>query len=282
MGPELIEQLVAHLVATHGLRKVRLTGGDPTTRRDFVEIISRISAIEGIEELCATTNGLTLLRDAEKLKRAGLDRVNVSLDSLDSERFTALTGVRGLGRVVDGLSAAKAAGLSPKVNAVVTRGFNELELPALARFGAELGIPIRYIELMPMGPLAQHWRDRFVAEGEMRRILANADVSLGEDLPQGTSAARRCEAEFDDGLRGELGFITPMSCDFCARCDRLRVGSDGSIYPCLMDEARGTLLPALRPVFDPARCDELLAKAYTRKAPVHPSVGVSIMTRVGG
>lgn len=278
--------IAGHLAAHHGLRKVRLTGGDPSMRPDLADIVAAVAAPAGIGEVAMTTNGLTLARDAGRLRRAGLARVNLSLDSLDGERFAALTGVKALGRVLDGLDAALAEGLAPKLNCVVVRGFNDAELPDLVRFALAKGVVLRFIELMPMGPLAGRWAGRFVAADEMIETLHAAGLVLGEALPQGHDAARVHPVLTPEGARGRVGFITPMSCNFCAACDRLRLGSGGEIYPCLMDRPRGSLLPALRPAFGPApdaeRFDAALRAAYADKAPVHPHDGVGVMTAIGG
>lgn len=279
---EEIEQLVRHLVRAHGLRKVRLTGGEPTIRPDLLEIIQRLAAIDGIEDLALTTNGLTLPKQARSLAAAGLKRVNVSIDSLDRQRFAEMTGVDGLDRVLAGIVAARDAGLDPiKLNTVIVRGENEAEIPGLARFAAREGLVLRFIELMPMGPLAHNWSERFVAERDMWALL---DPILRRRTPQPhiASAARYHDVVLDDGGRVRLGFITAMSCPFCDSCNRLRVTSDGAIYPCLFGESAGSLLDALRPRFDPAALDQALRNALRDKAPEHGVTGLTIMTHIGG
>lgn len=277
-----IGSLVKHLVNEHGLTKVRLTGGDPTARPDLLDIIGRIAHINGIRDLAMTTNGLTLASHAQAYKRAGLNRVNVSLDSLDVDRFARMTGVDALPRVLDGIDAALDAGLSPvKINTVVLRNENLDDLPALVMFAASRGIEIRFIELMPMGPLADRWADRYVPAAQMRNALA--DITAGwQAVPQGSDSARVYDATLNDGRHARVGFITPMSCNFCSACNRLRITSDGSVYPCLMDQPRGNVADALRPRFDADRFDRLLSDALQAKAPEHPAVGVSVMTQIGG
>jgi len=274
-------QLASHLVRRHGVRKVRLTGGEPTARGDLAEIISRLSSIDGLEELAMTTNGLTLARDAALLRRKGLKRVNVSLDSLDAAVFAAITGANALHLVLEGISAALAAGLPVKLNCVVLRGRNLDELPRLVAWAAARSLEIRFIELMPMGPLAGMWRRYFVSEAEMRRVLETC-VAQWRPLARTTGAARRWEAVMHSGARTVVGFISAMSCPFCDRCDRLRIGADGSVYPCLMDRPAGTLLEAVRPVFDADRVDALLARWLRNKAAQHGPAGCGIMTGIGG
>lgn len=278
------EALVRHLAAHHGLHKIRLTGGDPSMRQDLPALIATLRAVPGIDEVCLTTHGLTLVRDAKQWRDAGLSRVNVSLDSLDPQRFQALTGVRGLSRVLDGITKAQQAGLSPQINSVVVRGVNDVELPNLVCEAARRGVPLRMIELMPMGPLSEFWKGRYVDEMEMRECLWQAGLVLGEDLPQGSRAARFCPVITPEGARGTIGFITPMSCDFCDRCDRLRLGSQGEIYPCLMDAPRGSVMDAFSAegILDPVVLEDRLLHAYQQKSEVHPAQGVAVMTGIGG
>lgn len=277
-----IECVVRHLVSRHGVEKVRLTGGDPTARGDLVEIIARLAVITGLRDLAMTTNGLSLATHARDYARAGLRRVNVSLDSLDAGRFARITGIDGLARVVAGIDAARAAGLKPiKINTVVLRGRNEDQLPDLVRFAADRGLAIRFIELMPMGPLAADWETRYVPAHEMRERL-DAVAARWSVLSRGSESAERYDVTLSDGRHVEVGFITPMSCNFCAACNRLRLTCDGSVYPCLMDEPRGSILPAVRPRFDAQRFDRILDDALAAKASEHPAQGVTVMTTIGG
>lgn len=282
LGIEEIGRLVEHLVARHGLHKVRLTGGDPTSRADLLSIIERIRDIPGIHDLAMTTNGLTLAARARQYADAGLDRVNISLDTLDRRRFAALTGVDGLDRVIRGLDAALDAGLRPvKLNAVVIRGQNDRDLPSLVRIAAAKGVEMRFIELMPMGPLAESWEQRFVPERTMRETI-DPIVTSWTPIEQGHDAARRFVVRLDDGANAVVGFITPMSCNFCSACNRIRIAADGRLYPCLMDKPVGTLLPAIRPRFDPRMLDAIIAGGLAGKRDEHPHDGHAIMTHIGG
>jgi cyclic pyranopterin phosphate synthase len=279
---EEIGTLVRHLAAHHGLRKVRLTGGDPTSRPELSAILRELAAVPGLADLAMTTNGLTLASRAAEYAAAGLRRVNVSLDSLDRERFRRLTGVDGLARVLAGLCAAEAAGLAPlRLNTVVVRGQNEQDLPGLVTFAATHGWEIRFIELMPMGPLADQWAARYVPEAEMRTLLAPV-VSTWAPLPTAADAARRWRATLRDGRTATVGFITPMSCHFCAACNRIRVAADGTLQPCLMGAPGPSLLPALRPHYDARRLDELLTAGLAAKQPVHAAHGQLPMIQIGG
>jgi cyclic pyranopterin phosphate synthase len=282
LSADEIESVVRHLARRYGLRKVRLTGGEPTARKDHVDVLRRIKAISGIGEVALTTNGLTLARGAEEYKAAGLDRVNVSLDSLDPRRFAGITGIDGLSRVLGGIRAVQAAGLTPvKTNTVVLRQENDDELPSIVRWAAAMEVEARFIELMPMGPLAAEWQDRFVSESEMRQRLAK-EVTSWVRLPRSSASAVRYKVGLRSGASAVIGFITPMSCNFCARCDRIRLSSDGTLYPCLMDRAAGDIRSAVRPRFQPELLDRILAEAYRGKAAEHPRTGAGIMTHIGG
>lgn len=277
-----IVALVRHLVVRHGVTKVRLTGGEPTSRANLPQLVRRLSEIDGLDDLAMTTNGLSLATQAAALADAGLRRVNVSLDSLCPETFARITGVGGLEQVLHGIDAAVSAGLTPvKLNVVVVRGENDQELPGLIEFAAERQLEIRFIELMPMGPLADRWTDRFVSEGEMRDRLVGT-VASWQPLPAAADSARRFSLRLENGRQATVGLIAPVSRPFCDRCNRIRIASDGAVYPCLMGPEAGTLLPALRPVFNPAAVDELLKVRLTEKAAQHPVAGVAVMGHLGG
>ncbi len=279
-----LEFLVAHLHHRFTLRKLRLTGGEPTTRQDLCQVVARMKRL-GIGDVAMTTNGLTLERQHAALTQAGLDRVNVSIDTLDRERFARLTGVDGVKRVVAGIRSAVDAGrLGVKLNAVVVRGENDLDLGALLLFAAGLGVTMRFIELMPMGPLAGLWEQRYVSEARMRVLLEGVvrrwllAEGGGDAAPD---AARVARAELFDGRVVQVGFVTPMSNHFCGSCDRLRLTADGGVYPCLMDESRGNMTLAVKRR-DAQEIDRVLAAAYGDKAASHPPAGPAVMTHLGG
>ena len=277
-----IEALVLHLVSRHGLRKVRLTGGEPTSRPDLIEIIDRLARIDGLAEVVMTTNGLKLARLASALADAGLHRVNVSLDSLDPPTFRQITGVDGLPHVLAGIDAATNAGLTPvKLNTVVLRGRNHDELPAMVRFATDRGLEIRFIELMPMGPFADNWSQGYVSATEMRKIV-DPVVDRWQPLPQGTASAKRFRVRLTNGQTATVGFVTAMSCNFCVSCDRVRIAADGAYYPCLMNQATGNLATALRPLPIPAKIDHILQDGLLGKALHHPRTGSAVMTLIGG
>ena len=276
-----LETLARFVVERRGIRKIRLTGGEPTTRPELIPIVERLASIEGLGELTMTTNGLTLARAARDLRAAGIDRVNVSIDSLDPERFARLTGVRGLERVVAGIDAAAEAGLKPKLNTVVMRGHNDHEVSQLLRFALGRGLEIRFIELMPMGPLAEYFDEWYVAEAETRAHLAEG-VAIWRPLSSGFAAARRYGVELSDGTSGTVGFVTPMSHPFCDGCNRIRIGGDGAFYPCLMGPPAGNVREALRPRLDDARLAGILGAGLGDKPAQHSPRGYGVMTDIGG
>jgi cyclic pyranopterin phosphate synthase len=227
-----------------GVRRVRLTGGEPTLRKDLVEIVRDVASTPGIEEVALTTNGQALAALAAPLRAAGAARVNISLDTLRPERLLALSGrAASLDRITAGIAAAGAAGfLSVKLNVVVVRGVNDDELDALARFGWRHGAIVRFIELMPFG------RGEPVPLSEVRERLVAGGLRLEPDATRGWGPAKHLRA-FGDGAPAEgglLGFIGAMTENFCEGCNRVRVAADGSLRACLGGRAQVSLKGLLR------------------------------------
>jgi len=243
--PELLR--LCDVLGRLGLRKVRVTGGEPLVRPGVEEFVARLAALGHYEDVAVTTNGYTLAGKAATLRAAGLNRVNVSLDSLRPERFDAITRTRGaLERVLAGIDAAQAAGLAPvKVNAVIVRGFNDDEIAEFARFARERGLVMRFIEFMPLD--ADHiWdRTRVVSAAEMRRQLEAAGLPL-EELPRNYASETALRYRFADGAPGEIGLVAPVSEPFCGKCSRLRLTADGKIRTCLFSRADHDLRGLLR------------------------------------
>jgi len=218
------------------LRKVHLTGGEPLCRPRIADLVRSLAG-EGIGELALTTNGQRLTKLAPTLKRAGLRRVNVSLDSLDPQVFYTLTGGGRLADTLAGLDAALECGLGPvKLNTVVLRGYNDSEVVSLARYGLERGCHVRFLELMPIGCIRRRFARLFVSSAEVQSRLQRA--FRFEPLPRAPSASSQdFRVRGDRDLEGTLGFISPESAPFCAGCTRLRLTSTGQLIACL---ARGT------------------------------------------
>jgi cyclic pyranopterin phosphate synthase len=248
---------VTEAAAQGGVKRVRLTGGEPLVRPDIVEIVARIASIPGIEEVSLTTNAMLLERLAGPLADAGLKRVNISLDTLDEDKFRRITRGGKIDRLWRGIAAAEAAGLAPlKLNTVVVNGLNADELPALAHLTMENPWHVRFIELMPVGN-AQNWGegfpslpDRYISVQEMQRRLSTFDPSTGSGqrlqpvtTPIGNGPARTFQIP---GALGTVGFISPLGEHFCQNCNRLRLTADGYLRPCLLLDGEVNVRDAIR------------------------------------
>jgi cyclic pyranopterin phosphate synthase len=243
--PELLR--LCCILGQMGLRKIRVTGGEPLVRSGVEQFIARLAAMGLYEDIALTTNGFVLEEKAATLRAAGLNRVNVSVDSLQASRFDAITRTRGaLERVFAGIEAAQAAGLSPiKVNVVVVRGFNDDEIIDFARFARKRGLVLRFIEFMPLD--ADHIWDRshVVPAEEVRRVLTSAGLPL-EELPRHYASETALRYRFADNGSGELGLVAPVSEPFCGKCSRIRLTADGKIRTCLFSRADHDLRGWLR------------------------------------
>jgi cyclic pyranopterin phosphate synthase len=241
---EEIEQ-VARAAADAGFRKIRLTGGEPTLRRDVVEIVERLAHIPAIGELVMTTNGLRLPWIAGDLARAGLRRVNIHLDSLDPTRLVRTMRLNSLDKAMDGIQAAERAGLVPiKLNMVVTRGFNEEDVVEMARLTLERDWHVRMIELMPLGEPAEVAFHNFVSTAEsIQRIEAQLGPLFPLNQGEVVGEARLFRLA---GARGTVGFISPVSDPYCDSCNRMRLTADGRIRLCLLSEKELNFRDVLR------------------------------------
>jgi cyclic pyranopterin phosphate synthase len=222
----------ARIAASLGIRKIRITGGEPLVRRDLPVLVERLAAIPGIEDLALTTNGLLLAEQAEALRRAGLRRLNVHLDTLDRERFRRITRRDEIARVLAGLEAARRAGFRDiKINAVAVKGLTEPDVVPLAHFGRGNGYQIRYIEFMPLDAQGLWDRSRVLLMQDILDILGEEFGPL-EAVPDADPRAPAIEYRFRDG-RGSVGFIASVSRPFCLNCNRIRLTADGHLRYCL-------------------------------------------------
>jgi len=238
-----IETLVRGF-ASLGVRKLRLTGGEPLLRKRLPELVARLARIDGIDDLALTTNGSLLAAHARALREAGLRRVTVSLDTLDPALFRALSGGRGeLADVLAGIEAATAAGFAPlKLNCVVQKGVNDAGIEALAAFARERGHLLRFIEYMDVGTCNGWARERVVASADLRdRIAARWPLRPLDPNYRGEVASRYAYA---DGA-GEIGFVSSVTAPFCGDCHRARVSADGRLYTCLFAASGHDLRPLL-------------------------------------
>ena len=271
--PELLTddevvRLVGIGVQSLGITEIRFTGGEPLLRRSLVDIVARTAALRPRPEISLTTNGIGLDRLAGPLHAAGLDRVNVSLDTLRPETFQALARRNRLDDVLAGLEAAAATGLAPvKVNAVLMRGLNDDEAVPLARFCLERGYQIRFIEQMPLD--AQHgWRrDNMVTADEILSALSE-EFSLTPDDP-GARGSAPAEAFLVDGGPARIGVIGSVTRPFCGSCDRVRLTADGQVRNCLFATTESDLRAALRAGASDDAIAELWRRAVASKLPGH-------------
>lgn len=265
-----------------GINKIRLTGGEPLVRAELPELIKMLSQIEGIRELSLTTNGTLLKKYALELKQAGLSRVNVSLDTLKTDRFQYITRLGRLKDVLEGIEAAKDAGFQPvKINTVVMRGINDDEILDFARMTYDTGWHVRFIELMPFKGVAE-----FVASVELRQHIS----LLGELEPcasmTGNGPARYYRLA---GAKGTIGFISPLSeLSFCSRCNRIRLTPDGKLRPCLLGEDEIDLRMSLRNNASVEELERLMLQAVASKRERHHLEGSDVtvmkrkMSQIGG
>jgi cyclic pyranopterin phosphate synthase len=240
-----------------GVRKLRITGGEPLLRVNLADLIADLGRIEGVEDIALTTNGVLLSRYASELKAAGLARVTVSLDSLDQERFAVMNG--GFGRVsevLEGIEAAQAAGLGPvKVNTVVQRGINDQDVLGLVEHFRGKDVTIRFIEYMDVGN-RNDWREQLVVPSRDLVAAIGARWPLHPVKPAYTGEVARRYA-FDDG-KGEVGFISSVTQPFCGGCSRARLSSDGSFYTCLFAQSGTDLRGPLRAGSSDHELDQLI------------------------
>lgn len=281
---EEIERLV-RAAAAMGISKVRLTGGEPLLRPDLSRLVAVINRIDGIDDISLTTNGTLLAKYAAELKEAGLNRVNISLDTLRAERFRGICRGGTLGDVLAGIEAARLNGLNPvKINMVVMRGVNDDEVVDFARKTVNESWNVRYIEFMPFGsalsPASAMVSAREIA-GRIE-VLGKLEPYSGE---VGNGPARYYRLP---GAGGTIGFITPVTEHFCQSCNRLRLTSDGQLRPCLLDEDEVNLKDTLRNGADIEEIKTLIQRAVDIKREHHqlseglPSAGRRPMGQIGG
>ena len=249
---EEIERIV-RILAGLGIQKVRLTGGEPLLRKDLPDLVGRIAAIPGIDDIAMTSNGFLFEKRARDLARAGLKRMSFSMDSLDPANFKKITGRDGLNEVLGSIRLAQTLGLNPvKVNAVVIRGINDHELESLAAFAAHEGFAMRFIEFMPLDS-SRAWLKEMVVPGReiLARLKARFDLAAVPSKPSETAKRWRIH-----GADSEIGIIAPVTEPFCGHCNRLRLTADGKIRTCLFSVTEHDLRTLLRAGAD----DEIIAR----------------------
>lgn len=264
---EELHRLAQHFIV-RGVRKIRLTGGEPLVRRDMLDLVRALGRelkSGGLEELTLTTNGMRLAEFAGPLADAGVRRVNVSLDTLDRDTFARITRRDSLPQVLGGIAAAKAAGLAVKLNVVALKGINEGEIPALIEWAHGEGHTVTLIEVMPLGEVEGDRFDHYLPLDAVMRDLEARWTLVSNDARSGGPARYWDIAE----TGGRLGLITPLTGNFCAGCNRVRVTATGQLFMCLGGEAQVDLRAALRSADPDAALAEAFARAMGEKPEKH-------------
>lgn len=261
LTPEEFEIIVRNMVDL-GIKKVRITGGEPLIREDICEIIKRISKIEGIEDISMTTNGIYLDGMAKKLKLAGLNRINISLDSLKADKFRRITGGGRIEDVLKGIEKAVNVGLDPvKINTVLIKGINDEEIDDFILLAKDHSLVVRFIELMPIGKYGEQNTDKIVYNSDI--IRSRPQLIFCEDIMKGQPASYYSIDEY----KGRIGFISPLTHKFCSSCNRIRLTSDGKIKPCLGNNGEIDITQVLRN--DPGGLSAFIKKAIYNKPEGH-------------
>lgn len=277
-----IEQVI-RVFGQLGTRRIRLTGGEPLVRQGLAELAGRLSVLPGIEDLSLSTNATRLARQAGALRQAGISRINVSLDTLQADRFQQMTGGK-LHKVLDGLMAARAAGFHPiKINMVVLKGVNDDEVEAMVEFCLQHDFTLRFIETMPMGSTGSAASNQYVDLQTIKQRLAQR-FTLIPGVMQGGGPARYMQVAGTD-LR--IGFITPISQHFCETCNRVRLGADGTLYMCLGQNDQYPLREILRRGVSDEELQQHIHRAVALKPEKHefrdqPHKIVRFMSSTGG
>lgn len=277
---------IVEAMAPLGLRRVRLTGGEPLVRRDLPELVARLSAIPGIDDLSLSTNAVLLEEHAEALRDAGLNRVNVSLDSLDPERVDRIARRPGsYERIMRGLEAAERFGFRPlKINVVLMEGMNDDEIPAFAELTRDRPWHVRFIEIMPTGANLALSEHRYLSCDEaLARVRRLGRIEPVEG-PTGNGPATYYRYP---GAAGTIGVITPMSHNFCDRCNRMRLTAEGQLRPCLFGDLQTDLRAALRSgqPLEPLIRDTLAVKPerhWLERGNTRGSGGLVALSQTGG
>ncbi len=267
-----------------GVRKVRLTGGEPLVRRDLPDLAARLARLPGIEDLSLSTNAVLLAHKAQALHDAGVRRINVSLDTLKPERFAEITSGGHLDKVLDGLMTARRAGFTPiKINMVALKGVNDDEFEDMVEFCLEHDFTLRLIETMPVGDTGRDATRHYLDLPEVKRKLASRYELIPGVMPGGGPARYMQVA----GTSLRIGFITPISQHFCATCNRVRLSADGTIYLCLGQNDKYELRPLLRAGASDLELEAAIVHALALKPERHefrekPQQVIRFMSMTGG
>jgi cyclic pyranopterin phosphate synthase len=277
-----IERVVASF-SRLGTKRVRLTGGEPLVRKNLPQLASRLATLPGLEDLSLSTNATRLAKSASELKAAGISRINVSLDSLDADKFKQLTGGK-LDKVIAGIMAAREAGIKPiKINMVLMKGVNDDEVESMVEFCARHSLTLRFIETMPVGDMGRNASLDYVDLQQIKQRLAKSFELIPGVMPGGGPARYMKVA----GTDINIGFITPMSQHFCGTCNRVRLSVDGTIYTCLGQDHHLALRPLLRAGISDDELEQAIRTAVDLKPEKHefnerPEKILRFMSYTGG
>jgi cyclic pyranopterin phosphate synthase len=256
---------VAAIAARRGISKIRITGGEPLVRKGAVHLVSELAKIPGIRDLSMTTNGLLLENYAADLRRAGLQRVNISMDSLNPEKYRRITRGGNLSQVREGIAAARRVGLNPiKINIVAIAGFNDDEILDFARLTLNEDLQVRFIEFMPVGESSEWSPDRSLPAAEVRRRIESlaplSPFENGRNCSDGPARLFKLP-----GAAGSIGLISPVSDHFCASCNRLRLTADGKLKTCLFADEEVELKSLIRQGSGDEALEKILVQAISKK-----------------
>ena len=264
---EEMERFV-RITAGMGVNKIRLTGGEPLVRHGIDQLVARLAAVPGIEDIALTTNGILLDEYAQKLKDAGLKRLNISLDALSEETFRLIARRDGLQRVLDGIAAAQQAGFEKiRLNAVAIRGITEAEVVPLGRFARERDLELRFIEFMPLDA-ENRWESDQVLDGDTIRAILEAEFGPLVPTHRPDPSQPAVDYIFEDGV-GRIGFINPVSQPFCHDCNRLRITAEGKIRNCLFSLTEWDARAILRGGGSDEELADLVRDCVLAKKPGH-------------
>ena len=262
-------EYAAEIFVSLGIEKIRLTGGEPLIRRDVPKLVEKLAKLKpALKDIALTTNGFDFPRHAKALKLAGLDRVTISLDSLDPSNFAEITGVDAFNKAIEAIDAAKRYGFEPvKLNAVIVRGRNDHEIVDFARFARERGVSMRFIEFMPLDS-GHGWDREMVVTGREIRVAIDTEFPL-ERMSDSRGSETAWKYRFADGAPGEIGIIAPVTEMFCGQCSRIRLTADGQIRTCLFSTKEHDLRGVMRGGASRSEMIDFIEAVVLQKEPRH-------------
>lgn len=277
---------IARIAAKKGISKIRITGGEPLVRKNIISLVSDINNIDGIEDISITTNGVLLKKCAAQLKKAGLKRINISLDSLEKNKYSEITRGGNLDDVLEGITEAKINDFNPiKINFVPLKGINDNEIATIAKLTMERPVHIRFIEFMPVNVENEWNNDHYIPSEKIKKELEEIAPLLPVERDEHTGPARMFKFQ---KAKGQIGFISPLSNHFCDSCNRLRLTADGKLRTCLFSDNETDLKTPLRNGCSDKELEEIITTAILNKPEKHKVLDPSFekchrgMSAIGG